>query len=253
MNKEENKQRLVDINKKIDYLEKELSNLKAESDQITMNLINSELSNETLEIISNKDDSELDVLENGILDYDSKSSNDDRTELDVLEKQILDYDTRRRSFFVAKAIDAKGIKLFASLNDMNDEDEKDIKEIIDKLLIKLVSANVDEGYISSLAAAKECSYIVHGLSTFTMVIIVGEKTYAFAEGKSDIYTFADGELKKFDLVNKYSELNYDVLNNDDYSKLVLVSKCDRQDFSDEKVKIITSKTDKEELYKELNK
>jgi hypothetical protein len=84
-----------------------------------------------------------------------------------------------------------------------------------------------------------------------MIVIVEEKTYAFAEGRSNIYTYYGGKIKKFDLKNVIGELNFEVLNNKDYSKLVLLSKSDNQDLTDEKVKIITNKTDRESLAREL--
>ena len=226
MNKEDYKAKVDTLNSKIDQLEKELELLKEESHNLTYEMMNLELG------------------ENAI-------SEEERKQMDALEQGILDYDTNRSSSFIAKAIDSKKIKLFAGLNDMNKEDEENIKKVIDKLLIKLVKDNLDQGYLDSLEAARICSHICNGLSTFSMIVIVEEKTYAFAEGKSNIYTYYGGKIKKFDLKNVIGELNFEVLNNKDYSKLVLLSKSDNQDLTDEKVKIITNKTDRESLAREL--
>ncbi len=228
MNKEEYKARVGELRSKINYYESEIKRLKEESDALTFEVMNEELSKE------------IDPL-----------TDEEKVQIDTLEKLILDYDTNRKSSFIAKAIDSKNIKVFASLNDMNSDDERNVKEALDALLIKLVTDDVDHGYIDSLETARKCSHIVNGLSTFSMVVIVAEKTYAFAEGKSNIYTYYGGMIKKFELTNILGELNFEVLNNDDYSKLVLLSKSDSQDLTDEKVKIITNKTNRDSLAHEL--
>ncbi len=219
MKKEDYKDKLNEMSSEIEFFEEQIKLLKVEQDALTKEMIESELK-------------EKDTIEK-------------------LEKDILDYDTERHSTFIAKAIDSLGIKVFAAINDVNFEDETILKKYIDELLSTLLHANIDEGYIASLETAKKCSHIIFGLSTFTMVVIVKEKTYAFAEGKSNIYTTYYGKIEKFELKNKYSELNYEVLNNDDYNKLILLSKTDMQDFSDDKIKIITKQTDREELAREL--
>ena len=228
MNKEEYKARVDELRSKINYYESEIKKLKEESDALTFAVMNEEL------------EKDLNPL-----------TEEEKVQIETLEKNILDYDTNRKSSFIAKAIDTKNIKVFASLNDMNEADEKSIKDAIDALLVKLVTDDVDHGYIDSLETARKCSHIVNGLSTFSMVVIVAEKTYAFAEGRSNIYTYYGGMIKKFELTNILGELNYEVLNNDDYSKLVLLSKSDSQDLTDDKVKIITNQTNRDSLAHEL--
>ena len=84
-----------------------------------------------------------------------------------------------------------------------------------------------------------------------MIVLDNGKTYAYAEGKANIYNYNNGYITALNLSNKIGELSYEVLNNQDYIRLVLFTYCNEDDLTDEKVKIITKKTRREELVKEL--
>lgn len=178
-------------------------------------------------------------------------SEEERALLNSLEDQISNIDAERRSTFVAKNLTDINVKIFVSLNHMVNKDETDVKNLIEELVANLNGKNLDERYIEFLEYAKKFSAIVEDPSTFTMIVLDSGKTYAYAEGKANIYSYNNGYITPLNLSNKIGELSYEVLNNQDYIRLVLFTYCNEDDLTDEKVKIITKKTRREELIKEL--
>ena len=221
---EEIKARVESIENRLKVLEQSLIELKEEEKEIILHIMN-----------KNKD---------GI-------SNEESNLLDSLEDQILNFDADRRSTFIDKEIKDINVKVFVSLNHLNKEDENEIRGLLDELIIKVQNKNVDERYIEFLEAAKKFSNIINGPSTFTMIVLDNGKTYAYAEGKANIYSYNNGKIVPLNLTNTIGELSYEVLNNNDYIRLVLFSYCNEEDLTDEKVKIITKRTSREELIKEL--
>lgn len=216
--------RVENLENKLEELEKSIIKLKEEEKEL-------------LTYIMNKGGSGIPIEEQELLD--------------TLEDQIIGVDAERKSIIIDKILTEKNIKIFLSLNHSSEKDETAIRTIIDELVVNIQNKNVDERYIEFLEAAKKCSAIVEDPSTFTMVVLDNGKTYAYAEGKANVYTYDNGKIETLNLTNKIGELSYEVLNNNDYIRLVLFSYSTDEDLTDEKVKIITKRTSREELIKEL--
>lgn len=213
------KKRATEIREEIEELEKKIEALKEEEKQIALYVINKEKGTE------------------GILTN--------------IEEDILSYDENKSSTYFAKYIEESNIKLFVCLNKLNKESEDRIKSIIDLLSSGLVTGNVDERYIKILSTAKKLSEIVDNGASFTLIAIDNNKTYAFAEGKANIYEYDNGVINILELTNTIGELSYEVINNNDYIRLIVFSYSSIEDLNDEKIKIITKKTNREELIKAI--
>ena len=143
------------------------------------------------------------------------------------------------------------VKVFMCLNKVRQEDVVNIKKLIDAAIENFNDDNVDEHYIKILDAAKESSKIVDDGGSFTLVVLDSNKTYAFAEGNSNIYEYNNGYITPVELTNKIGELSYEVLNKNDYIRLIVFSYSNIEDLDDDKIKIITRKTDRETLIKTI--
>jgi len=172
--------------------------------------------------------------------------------LNILEKQIVNYDENRKSTFITKNIESVGVKIFISLNQLLEADKDKILPIIDEMTNSIQNKNLDERYIELLDTAKKISAIVENPETFTMIVLDNGKTYAYAEGDANIYAYDNGSIIPLKLTNTIAELHFEVLNSNDYVRLILFSYCDdNDDLSDDKIKIITKKTNRDDLVKEL--
>ena len=172
--------------------------------------------------------------------------------LNILEKQIVNYDGNRKSTFITKNIESVGVKIFISLNQLLEADKDKILPIIDEMTNSIQNKNLDERYIELLDTAKKISAIVENPETFTMIVLDNGKTYAYAEGDANIYAYDNGSIIPLKLTNTIAELHFEVLNSNDYVRLILFSYCDdNDDLSDDKIKIITKKTNRDDLVKEL--
>ena len=212
-------EKAIKIREEIEQLEDRLAKLKEEERQIALYVMNKSNGNEGL--------------------------------LNILESDILNYEEGSNSTYFSKQIEDKNIRVFVCLNRVDADCENQIRSIVDNLLPSLNSDNVDDRYIKLLESAKECSKIITGDSTFTLLALDNSKTYAFAEGKANIYIYNNEKIEVLNLTNKIGELTYEVVNNNDYIRLILFSYSNIEDLKDNKVKIITKKTDRETLIKTL--
>ncbi len=95
-------------------------------------------------------------------------------------------------------------------------------------------------------------------ATYAGVILTEEKTIITSIGKKEIYTYHDGKILLLDKTNfklepleENEELISSIIKNDDYITLMLSTDGNLGNILDDKVKIITKKTDRDELAKEL--
>ncbi len=217
------KQRLQEIENRIKVLEDSILKLKEEEKEIVLYIMN-----------------------NG------KVSKPSEGVFSLLEKQIVNYDENRNSTFITKKLESIGVKIFISLNQLLNNDEDRIMPIIEEMINSVQNKSLDERYIEFLDTAKKISAIVESPETFTMIVLDNGKTYAYAEGDSNIYAYDNGNIIPLKLTNTIAELHFEVVNSNDYVRLILFSYCDdNDDLSDDKIKIITKKTNRDDLVKEL--
>ena len=175
-----------------------------------------------------------------------------KTALYIMNKSVDSFnDDSKTSTYFARIFKDISVKVFMCLNRVNKEDVSKIKESIDNAIEPFNDDNVDDHYIRILDAAKESSKIVSDGGSFTLMVLDGTKTYAFAEGNANIYEYDNGLITPLELINKIGELSYEVLNNNDYIRLIVFSYSDVEDLDDDKIKIITRKTDRETLIKTI--
>jgi hypothetical protein len=173
--------KVENIAKRLKELEESLMELKEEEKEIILYIMNKDKNGDGL-------------------------SSEEKELLNTLEDQIINFDANRRSTFVAKEIADKNIKLFVSLNHLNNEDETELKKLIDELVEKVKDKDLDDRYIEFMDYAKKFSAIVNGPSSFTMIVLDSGKTYAYAEGKANIYTYNNGKIEPLNLSNTIGEL-----------------------------------------------
>lgn len=175
--------------------------------------------------------------------------------LDKKEESVINSD-KYGTISIVNHPNINKLKLLVVIDNLNSEDVVgELKEQVDNWFINLdddAVSNYDLLYASYVNQIAEIASQNSELS-LSSALLDDNKTMAATYGGKSIYSCANGEIFELKLspsVN-YSFINSITMNNDEYTTIMLLSDGDREEIEDNNVKIITKKTNRDALAKEL--